>query len=495
LVIYKAVSGGPGNPQNVAGWQSSYGSNQALFSQATDPDPEIKHKPFFTLSGSYITIDGVVPTSGTPTKTGTFGIHLRTSNYIIFLEVTGANNIVKHVEFDGIANPYGFQVTACSRTGGTVTLTTNGNPPWVVGDKIAFYLNGGEPIDFTTVGPTTGWPITSISGNQIHYAQSGPDETCIMPAPPNPATVVLNYVGSGAINANMTGHFTLNDSYIHDIAHPAHSQNGSTAGTFLRDYIARSHYTPLEHANGFDGCCFNDTTIGQSIFEDIEGTSVATPTCGGSCTWQDDVFYSNLIFCTTGSESAYFGRGGGATWQTPQCNTSSVFSDDNGANHATNMLIYGNTIARVRNCKIQVLSATSTATVTNNFLFCPGASVQIKGTGVTHSYNTGWGEYINQAPRPGPGDYWTTTFPEATNVFVDPTDSGQDFHLLGAIVDAQHATNCTPGTNCLKDGTSLPTPYNIDLLGSVRGAGGTWARGALDLVPRAPTSLHVKGAH
>ncbi len=567
LVIYKAVSGGPGNPQNVAGWESSYGTSQALFSQTTDPDPEKGYNPFFTLAGTFITINGVVPASGTPTKTATFGIRLRSSNRVLngFLAVTGANNTVKHVEFDGIANSYGFQVTACSRNAsGVVTVKTNGNPAWVNGDKVDLYLNGGTPADFnceTKRNPSgCNNPIT-ISGNTIQYTQPGNTnvEACTIPAAPNPATVVLNYGGSTAVIVNISANpsnFSFTDNYIHDLICAVHHAGlgGCNRCTYLRNYIARNHYTPTQHANAIDGGILNNSVIAQSVFEDIEGTGITTPTCGYSksivntsgvnvtwvsgspfstnwapgirikinsslftvssinsnssitlttsagtqtnatavvgCLWAQDVIYSNLVFCTIASRPNV-----PASWQNPQCDTSAVFGDDNGGNQVSNLLIYGNTIVRPLNCKIMVLNAASTATVTNNFLFCPGESVQIKGAGVNHSYNTGWGALINQAPAPGTGDYWATTFPGAASVFVDPSDTGENFHLLSGTVDAPPATRCTPGTSCLKNGATVSAPYNIDLLGSSRGVAGTWVRGAFDIVPRPPTSLGVQGVH
>jgi len=541
LVVYKAVSGGPGNPQNVAGWQSSYGTSQALFSQATDPDPEKDHNPFFTLSGTYITIDGVVPTSGTPTKKATFGIHLRSSNHGILFKVTGANNAVKHVDFDGIANSYGFQVTACSRADGMVTLTTNGNPPWMAGDKIDLYLNGGKPKDFTTVPPGTGWPITSISGNQIHYAQPGPDATCTMPAAPNPATVVLNAYPTMAVVVNVSANpanLSFTDNYIHDVPDGIHHAGlgGCTHCTYLRNYLARTHGTPTEHVNAIDGGILNNSVIGQSVFEDIEGTGITTPTCGYSrsmvntsgtnvtwvsgtafspnwarsirikinssayavskvdsstsmtlttsagtltnasavvgCDWAEDVIYSNLVFCSIASQHNPY-----SSWQNPQCATSAIFGDDNGANQVTNLLIYGNTVVRPLNCNIWVLSPSSTATVTNNFLFCPGGSVQIKGFGIHSSHNTGWGGEINRASLGGDRDFWTTHFRDP---FVGSSDAVEDFRLVGEQVDTGRATGCKPGKTCLKDGTTLPSPYNVDLLGTTRGTDGTWARGAYD---------------
>jgi hypothetical protein len=507
LVIDKAVSGGPGNLQNVAGWQASYGTSQALFSQTTNSDPEASTNPFFTLSGTFITIDGVVPASGTPTKKATFGIHLQSSNHGSMLSVTGANNTVKHVELDGIANPYGFQVTACSRTGGTVTLTTNGNPPWVVGDTIDLYMNGGTPIDFSTVSPSTGWPITSISGNQLQYTQAGADETCTMPAAPNPATVVLNVYPTAAVVVNVSANpsnVSLTDNYIHDVPDGIHhgGPGGCNHCTYLRNYIAHNHSTPTEHSNAIDGSVLNNSVIGQNIFEDIQGTSITAPTCAGSCNWQNDVIYSNLVFCTIASQSAYIGPPTGATWQTPQCGTSSVFSDDNGANEVTNLLVYENTIVRAGySCFIYVNNPSSTATAINNFLYCPttsipGGSVKINtgGTPNSHSYNSGWGAAINQAPTPGTGDYFTTSFPAATSVFLDPSDAGENFRLLGPTVDVS-TTGCKPGKNCLKDGNTLSAPYNIDLLGLPRATGGTWARGAFGFYVAPPTNVGVTTTH
>ena len=51
----------------------------------------------------------------------------------------------------------------------------------------------------------------------------------------------------------------------------------------------------------------NNSAIGQNIFEDIEGTSITVPTCGKNCDWQNDVIYSNLVFCTVASQSAHTG--------------------------------------------------------------------------------------------------------------------------------------------------------------------------------------------
>jgi hypothetical protein len=508
LIILKATAANSGS---VAGYVSSYGTSQAIFTQTTNADPEQHANPFFALTGTYITIDGVVPTSGTPSKTATFGIVLRSANDIIlgFVKLTGAgaNDQVLHVEYDGVQsrNQYGYQVTGCSRSSNVVTLTTNGNPPWVVGDNVDLWMNGATPTDFTTVFPSTGFTVTSISGNQIKYSQTGPDETCTGFPSPNPTTVTLNYGPPAGIIVDSTAsstNFTANDSYIHDIAIPVHfTANGCNAGcSFLRNYIARNLSTPTDHSEGFGGAVLNNSAIGQSILEDINGTSsISAVTCPGSCNWQNVAVYSNLSFCTIASQSAYIGPPTGSTWQTPQCHTSSLIADNSGV---TNLLVYGNTFVRPPICIMAFNgNVASTATVTNNFMFCPGASVKITGSGVTHSYNTGWGGAINLAPTPGTGDYWTTTFPVAASTFVDATDATENFRLLSETVDAPATTGCTQGTNCLKDGLSLSAPYNIDLLGATRGADGTWERGAYEssggapVKPNPPTALNVTGVH
>ncbi|HMD84910.1 MAG TPA: hypothetical protein VKO18_09435 [Terriglobia bacterium] len=550
LVIYKAVSGGPGNPQNVAGWQSSYGTSQALLSQMTDADPEKNHDPFFTLSGTYITIDGVVPTFGTPTKKATFGIHLRSSNKVAhgLLYVTGANNTVKHVDVDGVANAYGFQVTACNRNAsGVVTVTTNGNPPWVNGDNVDLYLMGGTPDDFSCEpgrNPSACRNAITISGNTIQYAQPGNNkvETCNMPAAPNPATVVLNGAGSAGVMVNVSANpsnLSFTDNYVHDviIGMKHAGLGGCNHCTYLRNYIARNHGTRTTHVSAIDGGILNNSVIGQSVFEDIEGTGIATPVCGYTtsvvstsgvnvtwvsgpefstswapgirmkinssaytvsainsgtsitlttsagtqtnvraqvgCDWAQDVIYSNLAFCTIASQGHPL-----SSWEAPQCETSAIFGDDNGGNQVDNLLIYGNTIVRPLGCNIWVLNPSSTATATNNFVFCPSASVKIKGYGIRSSHNTGWGADISRTSMGGDQDFWTTHFPDP---FVGSSDAAEDFRLASENVDAGRATGCKPGKTCLKDGTTLPSPYNIDLLGTPRGTDGAWARGAYEL--------------
>ena len=88
--------------------------------------------------------------------------------------------------------------------------------------------------------------------------------------------------------------------------------SAATHCTYLRNYLARNHSTPTEHANAIDGSVLNNSAIGQNIFEDIEGTSITVPTCGKYCDWQNDAIYSNLVFCTVRvSVGVYWAAHGG----------------------------------------------------------------------------------------------------------------------------------------------------------------------------------------
>jgi hypothetical protein len=491
LIIYKAVSGGPGDPQSVAGWVASYGTGQATFSQTTNADPEAKQSPLFTLSGSYITIDGVIPTSGTPSKTATFGFHLQSANTMSdgFTYILGANDTIQHVEYDGVQRPgqYGYQVTACSYSGTTVTLTTNGSPPWVKGNVVDLWMNGGKPTTLSCdpiANPDACGNAATIEGSTITYTQKGltGSGTCSVTTA---TTVTLDVTPAGAliVDAPTPSNFTFADNHIHDVGDPIHfigtssSVGGCNGGcSFLRNYVARNRSTPTQHSAGMTGSPLNGSVVGQSVFEDMNGTAFIEAT--NPYGWKGVDIYSNLFFCTIASQDAYYGPPTGATWQSPLCDTSGTISDDDGESLFTDMLVYGNTLIRPRYyCDVvYVPSSTSTVTAINNFAYCPG-STSVKLVATSHSYNTLWAGSTSQAPAPGEGDYWTSSFPAAASVFVDPSDTGENFHLLSATVDQPPATSCKPGTSCLADGMPLPSPYDVDLTGMAR-VSGDWTRGA-----------------
>jgi hypothetical protein len=380
---------------------------------------------------------------------------------------------VKHIEFDGVITSYGYQVTACSRTSNVVTATLSTTPRLVAGDKIDMVMAGGTPKDFSTPTSGRGVALTSIGGNKIQYAQAGSDETCSVVTATH---INENYPFQGPLYPKVAanpGAFVFTDNYIHDV--PGGVLVASCYFcSFLRNYHARNRSTPTEHENAIAGPILNNSAIAQSIFEDINGTGFITPTCGGSCNWQNDAIYSNLFFCTNASIANQ-----ATPTVSPQCITSSVLSDDNGGNEVTNYLAYGNTFVRPYSCHFYFLNASSTATFENNLVYCSQnpdrTGLALRAT--SHDYNSIWTRAINNAPPPGPHDLFVVPM-KVLYLFVDPSDTGERFNLISE----SPTPRCTPGKNCIKDGLTLSVPYNVDLLGITRGADGTWERGAFEFV-------------
>lgn len=232
ITIYKAVSAGPGNPQTVAGWQSGFGTSQAVFSQSQAADPEANASPFFTFTGTYITLDGVTPSTGTPCKYGTgngsaitcpaaYGIVLRTPNkaQLAFAVMSGAaaNITMKHIEFDG-TRPYfyGAQVTSCSWSGGneTLNLANSVQSAWASGDHIDVENWNSNGSFGSLVAQNVA--ITAIGASSVTYAV-GSSATC---TGTGTTRAVLNYPGTEPVYFKSTANpsnISVTDNYIHDI--------------------------------------------------------------------------------------------------------------------------------------------------------------------------------------------------------------------------------------------------------------------------------------
>lgn len=494
ISIYKAVSGGPGNPQSVPGWVASYGTSQAIFSQTQDADPENRHNQFLTLSGSYITMDGITPISGTPSSTGTFGFVFKNPNRTnpAFILVTGSNITVRHIEGDGTRpDYYGVPITSCSANGTTETVN--------LGSSISGVWANGDKIDIYNVTPSglapTNVTMTIVNGTQITVPNSTSGACTVA----GNSFAILNFSPGEVFHLNPaspSSNVTISDNYIHDSGGLVQVVSCDNC-TIVRNYLARTLDTATQHENAIDGPVFNNSTIAQNIFVDIMGTGFITPTCGGSCNWQNDSIYSNVFFCSQAADANQ-----STPTVFPQCFVSSLISDDNSSNQVTNMLAYGNTfVMRANaNCKIEYGNASSTATVENNVIWCPAHDAsRFFIIASTHDYNTAFSYCNNVAGTPGPHDYYYTSPGSPGNctnklAYVDPfvndADSAMDFQLSSETVDPH-----------LNDGVTLPAPYNLDLLGATRGADGTWERGAYEFNsgaparPNPPTGLSVTGVH
>lgn len=503
IYIYKAVAGGPGNPQNIAGWQASYGTLQAVFSQTTDPDAEKHYSFFFQFNGTsgYITVDGVAPASGTPTSTGTYGIVLRSANDLAgdFVSIGAPNVTVEHVEMDGTRTyPLGVTITSCSGNGTTetVNLANSVSGVWASGDLIDIYLDILNPNPQPPLAPRA-VPVTIVSGTQITVpnANSG---TCTTGAN---SVAILGFAGTAPFNLQpgaTPGNVVISDNYLHDLTGGMQVVNCDTC-SILRNYITNTVSTPTWHENAIDGPGFTNSPVGQNIFRDINGTGFITPT-GFDYAFQNVSIYSNLFLCSQAADA-----NAARPTVSPQCNTSNFLSDDNGAAAMTNILVYGNTfVARsgAEACKIQYFNKNTTATIENNLIYCPALTLVLNAP--THDYNTAFTQTNNNADTPGTHDFYYCWPSGGTCInsgnyirynFSDPfandADSAMNFQLSSETVNPH-----------LNDGVTLSAPYNLDLLGATRGADGTWDRGAYEFntgapppKPNPPTNLNVTGVH
>lgn len=502
IVIYKAVSGGPGNPQNAPGWQASYGTSQAIFSQTTDPDPEKHYSQFISISGNgYVTIDGVTPVSGTPTSGAAFGIVLRSANNVqfSFIDVHAPNVTIKHIEEDGTTTyEFGVPITSCSGNGTTetVNLASSISGIWANGDIIDIYLDILHPNPIPPLAPRA-VPVTIVSGTQITVPNIN-SGTCTID---NGSVAILDFTPGGSFYLrppSAPSNVVISDNFIHNVG-ASMSMISCDTCSILRNYITGDWSSPTQHENAIDGPVLTNSAIAQNIFQDINGTGFIITT-GNDFGWQNDSIYSNLFFCSQAADT-----NGSTPTASPQCNVSAFLSDDNGANAMTNILVYGNTfVARsaTEACKIQYIKGSTTTTVENNLIYCPALTLVLSAP--THDYNTAFTLSNNNAAAPNTHDFyycWPSGFPcvnsgnyiayHFADPFANDADSAMNFQLASETVDPH-----------LNDGVTLSTPYNLDLLGATRGADGTWERGAYEFntgappaKPNPPTNLGVTGVH
>jgi hypothetical protein len=469
--IYKTIAGGPGNPDQVAGWQSSYGTSQAVFSQTADPDPEKNYPTLFRICGSNYTIDGVVPLSGTPSSTATYGIVFKSANSMAFVSVGGPNcpagNInpinttLKHIEFNGVSPQYGYQIASGSRSSSVVTLTlATTTTRWTVGDVIDLYNASTTNFNISNA------VLSSVSGNVITYAQSGANETL---ATTTTTYVSLAFSGSEAMYINIAtstiANLTLSDSYIHDLPGSITTLNSCNTCYIKNNYIARDRSTPGWHGNGISGSPAMSLYVANNIWEDMVGTGI-NPT--GDYSWTNFYFYNNVSFCTAAALTNVNPA------SSPQCGVSSDVSDDNGALVINGSYFYGNTFANTKSNPYSGFflgNASSYGIAENNFFFNLPTSTTFElpqGASSTEDYNTIIGydaSTTNVSALAGAHDYHQTT---STDPFI--STSTKNFCLSSESIDPH-----------LNDGVSLSSPFNLDISGATRGADGTWDRGACEL--------------
>jgi len=509
ITIYKAVDCsvvptapycGTLNPASVAGWQASYGTTAALWQDSAQADPLTNTPSPWSFCSDYYTVDGITGTTDPIAGPGGQGFKLRTQNHkqdgLINIgdcssTPSGLTNIsLNHLEIGGTgpAPYFPSAVTGCSYSGGSATITISSNTGGIVGDAVAGWTSAGAVL-FSAANNT------SIGSTQVVVPLgSSPCATLAYVALdfyPFDYIFMLNRTNPTETFANIT----VQNSYIHDTA-GSDLYNGINL-QLLHNYVARNRSTPTQHGSiiQLDEAANNITSgpvsVAYNFILDASGTGtiehLGQPTgCNANCGTISGLYvYGNIITCGPGA-SAY---------TSPECGVGHATVGDNaGQNTVLGLQFYNNTISNISPAGPYLLSPTSTGAIAYNNLFynIPGDNaVRFEGAGsdagIVHDYNTVLNSILLWINTCAPHDYCTTS--GSPDPFV--ADASYNFNLMSDMSAASDSHTAQA------QGLLLPSPYNLDFAGIIRGADATWERGAYEFEganstkPNPPTNLQI----
>ncbi len=281
----------------------------------------------------------------------------------------------------------------------------------------------------------------------------------------NPAIFINSDLGSDAGNitvrhAEVTGNLSIdggtgNDGiqvwspalpntfeylYIHDMGRCIVyvNTNATNVSTFSYIYTGKYAYTAGEHSELITLHGTAKVVWRYGVIRYIIGTGGFVPHDTSSATQLD--FYGNVLYPDAAMGS----------WDT---GINGYFATDSGGPGGNIFKIYNNTFINVPDGPIfgeGVFGKFVSSVIQNNYFYLTTAT---GSTSFTHSFN----HYQNSGAGNG------TNITTGTGVpFVAYTTL--DFHLLAATTA----------------GTTLASPYNLDMFGITRGASGAWDRGAIE---------------
>ncbi len=195
----------------------------------------------------------------------------------------------------------------------------------------------------------------------------------------------------------------------------------------------------------------NGAVFSNNVIEDVEGTAVWAGLNGG--TINNFTAFGNTI-SHTAAYAADTGRASGHNYGI--AGIVYIANDASNNNTGNNFLVYNNTMYGIRGTYSGVVIQAGSNNVVQNNIWFNSVRTNNSFSG-TLSYN--W--YYNTTAD-GDSSASKVVCTSNCNVFVDAAN--RDLRL--AIATAS--------------GNSLPSPFNVDLNGKVRGADGTWDRGAYE---------------
>lgn len=460
------------NDSGVAGWQASFASAVAKWTESTDADPAHEggsHFSFWRICRSYYTLDGITGTTdpiggvggqgfllSSPNRFSTGLIYVSTNGCGAAGNVTLTNITIAHVEGTNVYDYSPAAVTVCSYAGGVATITTASTAwpqGWVVGDQVAGFTSAQSTIFSATAIAT----VPSLLTQFTVALGSTPCATL--------STVALEHPAGPAVYATYTtdnfNNLTLQYDYLHLTSGDSLDLYNRTlgSGTLIEhNWFERNRGTATQHSQPMAGQANDTLTVRYNTFKDVTGTGILVNIGNGPGPSSNWAFYGNLIFETGTAPNTGI--------------TSLVESICTGG--INTMVVYNNTIINqiggVWDGNTGIIDSGNCSnagswTVENNLWY---GSIQVDKNYAaigTADYNT----LLNTAWSAG----------SASNTHDFQTNSGSATPFV-SIASSNFQLSSETVVAHLNDGLSLSSPYNVDFSAITRGTDGTWERGAYE---------------
>jgi hypothetical protein len=239
--------------------------------------------------------------------------------------------------------------------------------------------------------------------------------------------------------------------------------------TVDHSYLARNTSSPASHGEMLSMTDSTNVVWSNNVMEDIEGTAFIAGLNGGTASnWKifgNVAFHSAQYIADTGRKAGHNYGVAGLVY---------IANDASNNNTGNNFLVYGNTMVNIKGTYSGVVIQRGSGNEVRNNIWYNSVRTNNSFTG---SISNNW--YFNTV-QDGDASASKTVCTTACDVFANL--ASKDFRLKVA----------TGG------GMALAAPFNIDLNGSVRGADGTWDRGAFEfgvvggITLLAPTNLKAR---
>ena len=244
---------------------------------------------------------------------------------------------------------------------------------------------------------------------------------------------------------------TFQSCALHDSDRTIFLMRGNwTSLTVDHSYLARNTSTPAVHGELLSMTDSDGVVFSHNVIEDIEGTAVfAGLNDGVASNWK---IFGNVVLYTP--DYVANARGDGHNYGIAAFVY--VANDASNDNTGNNFLVHNNTFYNMQGLWSGVFIEQGSGNVVRNNVW--HGCVRTNNSGV--SADTNW--YF-ETIADGDSSGSSVTCTSACDIFVDAAQ--KDFHL--AVATAA--------------GAALPSPFDVDPDGRLRGADGTWDRGAFEL--------------